>query len=86
MDVGLPIWITEMDFFTKDRSKMADWYETAYRLYFSHPSVEGILTWGFWNEDHWRPDAAFVEGDGFTVNVIKFSFSNDMFKKTNTNV
>ncbi|XP_064610905.1 uncharacterized protein LOC135475094 [Liolophura sinensis] len=67
MDVGLPIWITEMDFVTKDRFKMADWYETAYRLYFSHPAVEGILIWGFWNEDHWRPDAAFVEGDGFTL-------------------
>ena len=30
---------------------------------FSHPAVEGIMTWGFWERTHWLPSAAMVRKD-----------------------
>ncbi|AUG57527.1 endo-1,4-beta-xylanase [Acetivibrio saccincola] len=65
---GLPIWITEYDSTTQDVKLRADNLENLYRIAFSHPSVEGILMWGFHADSHWRgPDAAIVNHD-WTVN------------------
>jgi endo-1,4-beta-xylanase len=30
--------------------------------------VEGVLMWGFWDQAHWRPDAAIVQGNNFQLN------------------
>lgn len=30
---------------------------------FSHPSMEGVTLWGFWEGSHWRPDAALYRQD-----------------------
>jgi endo-1,4-beta-xylanase len=30
---------------------------------FAHPSVEGILMWGFWQGKHWRPNAFLWKKD-----------------------
>nr|KAG5710670.1 hypothetical protein BaRGS_035072 [Batillaria attramentaria] len=49
---GAPIWITEMTCSSHDEDKRADCYETAFRVYYSHPAVEGILMWGVWDQDH----------------------------------
>ena len=59
--------------------------EDFYRLLYSHPAVQGILMWGFWDQvgntqyneniitifiqSHWRPNGALVNGDSFTVNM-----------------
>lgn len=37
----------------------AERVEEFYRLCFAHPSVNGILMWGFWRGRHWRPAAGF---------------------------
>ena len=34
----------------------------------SHEGVQGVLMWGFWDQAHWKPDAALVNGDNFVVN------------------
>ena len=65
--LGLPIWITELDITLVNFTERADAYEDILRLYFSHASVEGIMLWGFWDQAHWRPDAALVNGDNFDV-------------------
>ena len=52
----LPIWMTEFDW--SDGSEIADGNHTRhaeqldnfYRMSFSHPGVEGILMWGFWDQ------------------------------------
>ena len=67
-EAGLPIWITELDYPNKDRNARADGYEVALRLYYSHPNIEGIMLWGFWDQRHWKPDAALAEGESVTVN------------------
>jgi endo-1,4-beta-xylanase len=35
----------------------------------SHEGVGGILMWGFWDQAHWRPNAAIVNGDNLVPNA-----------------
>lgn len=44
-------------------------YEKVLRLYFSHPSVEGIMLWGFWDHDS-NPLQALVHGNSYTVKFL----------------
>nr|KAG5711833.1 hypothetical protein BaRGS_026274 [Batillaria attramentaria] len=61
---GLPIWATELDVQSNDENKRADYYENALTALYGHPSVEGILIWGFWDQAHWRGEAAsLVKGN-----------------------
>ena len=39
-------------------------------LYFSHPAVEGIILWGFWDGRIWKANATLVEGPDLTVIYI----------------
>ena len=56
--MGLPIKITEFDVDTKDESLQADFTRDFLYAAFSHPSVRGIQFWGFWEKQHWKPNAA----------------------------
>lgn len=58
-EFGLPISITEHDIATKDEEYQADYTRDFLTTVFSHPSVEAVLTWGFWENSHWVPDAAY---------------------------
>ncbi len=63
-EFGLPLWITELDVLEADVEVRADALEAVLRMAYSHPAVEGILLWGFWEGNHWRgPDAALVNLD-----------------------
>ncbi len=66
-EVNLPIWVTEFDISQPDENIRADELEDFYRVAFSHPSVEGILMWGFWEDAHWRDDCHIVNSD-WTLN------------------
>ena len=67
---GLPIWVTELDVMSQDENKRADFLETALRALYGHPSVEGILLWGFWDQSHWRGEkAALVKGDNLEARI-----------------
>ncbi|KAK7105034.1 uncharacterized protein [Littorina saxatilis] len=62
--VGVPIWVTELDVMSADENRRADFYEHALRALYGHPAVEGILMWGFWDQSHWRGEkAALVKGN-----------------------
>jgi hypothetical protein len=67
-EVNLPIWVTEFDISQPDENIRADELEDFYRVAFSHPSVEGILMWGFWEDRHWRDDCYIVNSD-WTLNA-----------------
>jgi len=62
-EFGLPIKITEFDFNTKNEKLKARKLDEFYRTCFSHPAVEGIYMWGFWEGAHWIPDAALFDMD-----------------------
>jgi endo-1,4-beta-xylanase len=59
----LPIKVTEFDINTTDEAAKATDLVAFYRTCFAHPSVEGILMWGFWEGRHWRPKAALWKRD-----------------------
>ncbi|XP_041350671.1 endo-1,4-beta-xylanase 1-like [Gigantopelta aegis] len=89
-EAGLPIWVTELDVGSSNEVDRADFYETALRVLYGHPAVEGILFWGFWSERHWRgEDAALVSGTEFRLNgagqrVLDLLENQWMTKETHT--
>lgn len=61
--LGLEVHLTEFDIDTTDEELQADYTRDLLILAFSHPSVTAIMTWGFWEGRHWRPDAALWRKD-----------------------
>jgi GH35 family endo-1,4-beta-xylanase len=60
---GKPIWITEYDVDIKDEALAAQFTRDFYTALFSHPSVAGIMMWGFWDGAHWHQNAPLYRGD-----------------------
>ena len=61
--LGLPVQITEWDINTKDEELQADYSRDFLIAAYSHPVVTGVNMWGFWEADHWKPDAALFRRD-----------------------
>ncbi|MGL4593714.1 MAG: endo-1,4-beta-xylanase [Thermoguttaceae bacterium] len=61
--IGLSISITEFDVTASDETFQKDFTRDVLITAFSHPSVDAVLTWGFWGKSHWLPDAAFYRAD-----------------------
>jgi len=55
---GLPILITEYDITVPDLALQADFTRDFLTVCFSHPQVQGVVTWGFWSGAMWRPESA----------------------------
>ncbi|MGC9469590.1 MAG: endo-1,4-beta-xylanase [Anaerolineae bacterium] len=60
---GVPLQVTEFDIDTTDVKTQADYLRDFMTAVFSHPASEGIILWGFWEGQHWRPEAALYEED-----------------------
>ncbi|MEI6647975.1 MAG: endo-1,4-beta-xylanase, partial [bacterium] len=61
--LGLSISVTEHDIDTQDEQFQADFTRDFLITTFSHPAVVGILTWGFWEGSHWKPNSAYYRKD-----------------------
>jgi GH35 family endo-1,4-beta-xylanase len=61
--LGLPIESTELSLNIEDRALQADYLRDYMIAFFSHPNVNGIMLWGFWEGRHWRPQAALFARD-----------------------
>jgi endo-1,4-beta-xylanase len=61
--LGLPVRITELDIDSNDEKLQADYYRDFLTASFSHPNINGIMIWGFWEGAHWRPNAAMYRKD-----------------------
>ncbi len=61
--LGLPIQITEFDIDTADVDLQLAWTRDFLLTVFSHPTVTGVVSWGFWEGQHWKPRAAFWDRD-----------------------
>jgi GH35 family endo-1,4-beta-xylanase len=59
----LPIQITEFDFETDDEALQAEFTRDFLTICFSHPRVDALLLWGFWEGRHWRPRGAMLRKD-----------------------
>ncbi len=60
---GLPIVITEFDINTKDEDLQARYMRDFLTACFSHPAVDTVVIWGFWEGRHWFPDAGLYRRD-----------------------
>jgi endo-1,4-beta-xylanase len=61
--LGLPVRITELDIDSSDEQLQADYLRDFLTASFSHPNINGIMVWGFWEGSHWRPNAAMFHKD-----------------------
>jgi GH35 family endo-1,4-beta-xylanase len=61
--IGLSISVTEHDIDTEDEQFQADFTRDFLITTFSHPAVVGVLTWGFWEGSHWKPNGAYYRKD-----------------------
>lgn len=61
--LGLPLQVTEFDIAHTNEVLQADYMRDFMTIVFSHPSVTGIVMWGFWEGRHWRPTAALYRQD-----------------------
>lgn len=50
--------ITEFDHTTDDEQLQADFLRDFLTLMISHPQMQGVQLWGFWEGAHWRANAA----------------------------
>lgn len=88
---GLPIWATEFHCRDANEYVRADKIEKFYRTFFSHPSTQGIIMWGYWgavNQHPYGPDAAIVNAD-WTLNaagVMYESLMNEWTTNLNTSI
>jgi len=62
-EFGKPLVISEFDIDIRDEQRQADYMRDFMTAAFSHPSVHGIIMWGFWEGRHWRPDSALFRLD-----------------------
>jgi endo-1,4-beta-xylanase len=60
---GHEIQITEFDFNTRDEALQADYTRDFLIALYSHKAVTGFIQWGFWQSEHWKPDAAMFRPD-----------------------
>ncbi len=60
---NLPIQITEFDVQVPSEALQADFTRDFLTAMFSHPAVNGVLMWGFWEGRHYAPDAALWKRD-----------------------
>jgi GH35 family endo-1,4-beta-xylanase len=61
--LGPSLQVTEFDISIDDEQCQADYTRDFMTVLFSHPAVEGIVMWGFWEKHHWRPKAALYRAD-----------------------
>lgn len=61
--LGIPIRITELDIDVADAQLQAEYFRDFLTASFSDPEINGILLWGFWEGQDWRPEAALYRKD-----------------------
>jgi endo-1,4-beta-xylanase len=66
-EMGLPIWITQLRINEADVNLRAEKLEKVLRTAYSHPAVEGIMQWAFYEENEGTPDCSLID-KGWHVN------------------
>jgi GH35 family endo-1,4-beta-xylanase len=61
--LGVRIKVTELDIQLADESLRADYLRDLFIVLFSHPAVDAVMQWGFWEGSHWIPSTALFNRD-----------------------
>lgn len=62
-ELALDMQITEFDLSTDDEELQAQYQRDLMTAVFAHEGFNAFLAWGFWEDAHWRPDAAMFRSD-----------------------
>ncbi len=84
---GLPMQANELDVDLPDVQLQADYLRDYMTVFFSHPQVQGIMIWGFWeSEIYMNPHTALYRAD-WTLTPYGNAWHDLVFHKwwTNTN-
>jgi endo-1,4-beta-xylanase len=81
---GLPLAITEFDVNTSNESLQADYLRDFLTIAFANKNVSSFLMWGFWEGQHWLPDAALYRKD-WSIKPNGQVFKDLLFKTWWTN-
>jgi len=63
LGTGKKISISEYDALNVEESIGGDYMRDMLTMAFSHPAVESILVWGYWDKNHWLGDAPLFRDD-----------------------
>jgi endo-1,4-beta-xylanase len=81
---GLPLAITEFDVDATNAKLQADYLRDFLTIAFSSPKVDSFLMWGFWEGQHWIPNAALYRQD-WSLKPNGQVFKELLFKRWWTN-
>jgi endo-1,4-beta-xylanase len=81
---ALPLAITEFDVNVNNEALQADYLRDFLTVIFSSPNVNSFLMWGFWEGQHWLPDAALYRKD-WSIKPSGQAFKDLLFKRWWTN-
>jgi endo-1,4-beta-xylanase len=81
---GLPLAITEFDVDIQNEALQADYLRDFLTIAFSSPNVNSFLMWGFWEGQHWIPNAALYRQD-WSLKPNGQAFKELLFKRWWTN-
>ena len=68
-EFGVPLLVTEFDIQIFDRRNaqgvelQKDYLRDFLTVAFSQEAAAGVVSWGFWAKDHWRPTGAYYDDD-----------------------
>lgn len=63
-EIAPSLQLSEFDVDAGDDDKLqSDYFRDVMIASFSHPNFEAIVQWGFWEKDHWKPQAALWRSD-----------------------
>jgi endo-1,4-beta-xylanase len=81
---GVPLAITEFDVNANNDQLQADYLRDFMTIAFSSPNVNSFLMWGFWEGQHWLPDAAMYRQD-WSIKPNGQAYKDLLFKRWWTN-
>jgi GH35 family endo-1,4-beta-xylanase len=80
---GYPLHVTELDINMPDEVAQADYMRDIMTVLYSHPAVEKITLWGFWEGCHWLPKAALWRTD-WSIKASGQAWMDLVFKQWRT--
>jgi endo-1,4-beta-xylanase len=83
--LGVPLAITEFDVNITDEQLQAAYLRDALTVAFANPNVTSFLMWGFWENQHWLPQAALYRAD-WSIKPNGQVWNDLLFKQWWTNV
>jgi endo-1,4-beta-xylanase len=59
--LGLPIYVSELEFETSDDAAQLAMYQRMFPLLWEHPAVAGVTLWGYRAGAIWKPNAYLLD-------------------------